>query len=77
MIWPWRRGRRPERLEGHPPGDGAPRSGEIDRLVVRQSGPGRKVTIGGIDTRLRGVVDCALPGLALAVVGIDTSVRPR
>ncbi len=72
MIWPWRRVRRPE-PESHPPGDGAPRSGEIDRLVVQQYDPGRKVTIGGIDTCLRGVLDYAPPGLALAVVGIDTS----
>ena len=47
--------------------------GEIDRLVVQQYDPGLKVTTGGIDTCLRGVLDYAPPGLELAVVGIDTS----
>jgi glycosyltransferase involved in cell wall biosynthesis len=73
MIWPWRRERRPERLGGQGPGEGAPRSGEIDRLVVQQYDPARKVTIGGIATCLRGVLDYAPPSLSLAVVGVDTS----
>ena len=73
MTWPWRRGRRSERLGGRPPGNGAPRRGEVDRLIVQQYDPGLKVTTGGIDTCLRGVLDYAPPGVALAVVGIDTS----
>lgn len=71
MIWPWRRRRRPERLGAL--GDGAPGPGEIDRLIVQQHDPARTVTIGGIDTCLRGVLDYAPSSLALGVVGIDTS----
>jgi glycosyltransferase involved in cell wall biosynthesis len=59
MSWPWRRDR--------------PAVGRIDRLIVQQHDPTRTVTIGGIDTCLRGVLDYAPPGVALAVVGIDTS----
>ena len=73
MSWPLRRGRRPERLGGQGPAEGAPRSGEVDRLIVQQHDPARKVTIGGIDTCLRGVLDYAPPSLSLAVVGVDTS----
>ena len=47
MSWPLRRGRRPERLGGQGPAEGAPRSGEIDRLIVQQHDPASKVTIGG------------------------------
>jgi glycosyltransferase involved in cell wall biosynthesis len=59
MDWPWRRRR--------------PGADEIDRLVVQQFDAGRKVTIGGIDTCLRGVLEYAPPGVQLAVVGIDSS----
>jgi glycosyltransferase involved in cell wall biosynthesis len=76
MVRPWRRGRRPERLDdasaGAAAGD-APRAGEIDRLIVQQHDPNRAVTIGGIDTCLRGVLNYAPPDVALGVVGIDTS----
>jgi glycosyltransferase involved in cell wall biosynthesis len=76
MVRPWRRGRRPERLEdastGAAAGD-APRAGEIDRLIVQQHDPNRAVTIGGIDTCMRGVLNYAPPDVALGVVGIDTS----
>ncbi len=76
MVRPWRRGRRPESLEDPSTGAAAgdpPRAGEIDRLIVQQHDPNRAVTIGGIDTCLRGVLNYAPPGVALGVVGIDTS----
>ena len=50
-----------------------PADGEIDRLVVQQYDPRRPVTIGGIDTCLRGVFDHTPPGVAVAVVGADDS----
>ncbi len=59
MSWPWRRNR--------------PGVGRIDRLVVQQYDPRRTVTIGGIVTCLRGLLDYAPPGVALAVVGVDES----
>jgi glycosyltransferase involved in cell wall biosynthesis len=63
MAWSSRRGRRGER----------PGPGTIDRLVVQQCDPRRTVTIGGIATCLRGVLDYAPPGVTLAVVGVDDS----
>lgn len=51
----------------------APRVGEIDRLVIQQYDPTCPVTIGGIDTCLRGVIEYARPGVMLAVVGVDDS----
>jgi glycosyltransferase involved in cell wall biosynthesis len=59
MTWPWRRER--------------PLAGKIDRLVVQQFDPRRTVTIGGIVTCLRGVLEYAPPGVTLAVVGVDDS----
>jgi glycosyltransferase involved in cell wall biosynthesis len=59
MTWPWRRER--------------PLAGRIDRLVVQQYDPRRTVTIGGIVTCLRGVLEYAPPDVALAVVGVDDS----
>jgi glycosyltransferase involved in cell wall biosynthesis len=56
-----------------PGSDGAPRPGEIDRLVIQQYDPLRGATIGGIDTCLRGLLDYAPEGVALAVVGVDES----
>src|ERR1700754_2525728 len=56
MTWPWRRSR--------------PGVDRIDRLVVQQYDPRRLVTIGGIDTCLRGVLEYAPPGVSLAVVGV-------
>jgi glycosyltransferase involved in cell wall biosynthesis len=75
MIWPYRRGRRPERLHGqlsNPAVGVAPRVGEIDRLIVQQHDP-RRMFIGGIETCLRGILTYAPPGLTLGVVGVDTS----
>ena len=59
MAWPWR-GERPT-------------IGRIDRLVVQQFDPRRTVTIGGIVTCLRGVLDYAPPGVTVAIVGVDDS----
>lgn len=50
-----------------------PADGEIDRLVVQQFDPRRPVTIGGIDTCLRGVLQYTPPGVTVAVVGADDS----
>jgi glycosyltransferase involved in cell wall biosynthesis len=49
----------------------APEDGEIDRLVIQQSDPRRTVTIGGIDTCLRGFFEYAPEGVELGMVGID------
>jgi glycosyltransferase involved in cell wall biosynthesis len=76
MIWPWRRARRPERLPSRTPNASvadAPGAGEIDRLIVQQHDPTRTVTIGGIETCLRGVLDHAPPAVTLGVVGVDIS----
>jgi glycosyltransferase involved in cell wall biosynthesis len=80
MIGPWRRGPCRERSESHSVGaveGDAPRPGEIDRLIVQQYDPRRAVTIGGIDTCLRGVLDYAPPGVVLGIVGVDTSDSPE
>lgn len=53
-----------------PDGDG-PAPGEIDRLIVQQHDPRRAVTIGGIETCLRGVALYAPPDVQLGVVGVD------
>jgi glycosyltransferase involved in cell wall biosynthesis len=50
-----------------------PGAGTVDRLIVQQYDPRRTVTIGGIVTCLRGVLDYAPPGVTLAVVGVDDS----
>ncbi len=49
-----------------------PHPGEIDRLVVQQYDVSA-VTIGGIDTCLRGLLNYAPPGIGLVVVGVDES----
>lgn len=49
---------------------GGPGVGQVDRLVVQQFDPRREVTIGGIVTCLRGVLDHAPPDVRLAVVGV-------
>jgi len=54
----------------------APKDGEIDRLVVQQFDVARKVTIGGIDTCIRGVLEYAPEGITRGVVGIDESGDP-
>jgi glycosyltransferase involved in cell wall biosynthesis len=70
MIWPWRK-RRPDSEAASGP---APRpTGRIDRLIVQQHDPRQTVTIGGIDTCMRGILDYAPPGEALALVGIDVA----
>jgi glycosyltransferase involved in cell wall biosynthesis len=75
MTWPWGRGRRALRLGDRSPATlvDVQRPGRIDRLIVQQYDPTRPVTIGGIDTCLRGVLDYAPPGVAMAVVGVDQS----
>jgi len=52
-------------------GNGAPVPGEIDRLLVQQYDISRAVTIGGIDTCIRGLLEYAPPGVELAIVGVD------
>jgi glycosyltransferase involved in cell wall biosynthesis len=59
MARPWRR-------EG-------PAAGTIDRLIVQQYDPRSTVTIGGIVTCLRGVLEYAPSDVSLAVVGVDDS----
>jgi glycosyltransferase involved in cell wall biosynthesis len=43
---------------------------EVDRLVVQHYDPRPVLTIGGIDTCLRGVLEYAPPGVTVAVVGV-------
>ncbi|HTK67298.1 MAG TPA: glycosyltransferase [Pseudonocardia sp.] len=43
----------------------------IDRLLVQQFDISRAVTIGGIDTCIRGLLEYAPPGVDLAIVGVD------
>ena len=50
-----------------------PPAGTVDRLIVQQFDPRSTVTIGGIVTCLRGVLEYAPPGVRLAVVGVDDS----
>jgi glycosyltransferase involved in cell wall biosynthesis len=54
----------------------APQDLEIDRLVVQQYDIARAVTIGGIDTCIRGLLDYAPDGVALGIVGIDETSPP-
>jgi glycosyltransferase involved in cell wall biosynthesis len=49
-----------------------PRPGEIDRLVVQQYDVSA-LTIGGIDTCIRGLLNYAPPGIGIVVVGVDES----
>src|SRR5207248_6991602 len=54
----------------------APMDGEIDRLVVQQFDVARAVTIGGIDTCIRGLLEYAPEGVELGVVGVDETDTP-
>lgn len=54
----------------------APGHGEIDRLVIQQSDPRRAVTIGGIDTCLRGFFEYAPEDVRLGLVGIHEPGSP-
>ena len=49
----------------------SPRPGDVDRLLVQQYDISRAVTIGGIDTCIRGLLEYAPPGVELAIVGVD------
>jgi glycosyltransferase involved in cell wall biosynthesis len=55
----------------------APEDGEIDRLVIQQYDVARAVTIGGIDTCIRGLLEYAPEGIRLAVVGVDELGSPE
>lgn len=52
------------------------RSEEVDRLIVQQYDIGRAVTIGGIDTCIRGMLEYAPPGVEIAIVGVDEGSVP-
>ena len=54
--------------------DIAPR--EVDRLIVQQYDIGRTVTIGGIDTCIRGLLEYAPTGIEFAIVGVDEGSVP-
>ena len=56
MAWPWRRER--------------PGVERIDRLIVQQYDAQRTLTIGGIDTCLRGVLEYSPPDVTIGVVGV-------
>jgi glycosyltransferase involved in cell wall biosynthesis len=58
------------------PAGRAPRRGEVDRLIVQQYDIGRTVTIGGIDTCLRGLLEYAPTGVQIAIVGVDEGTVP-
>ena len=70
MIWPWRR-RRPDSEAASAP------TGRTDRLIVQQHDPRQTVTIGGIDTCMRGILDYAPSDETLALVGIDVAGRNK
>jgi hypothetical protein len=70
MIWPWRK-RRPDSEAASGP------TGRIDRLIVQQHDPRQTVTIGGIDTCVRGILDYAPSDETLALVGIDVAGRNK
>ncbi|HEY0816744.1 MAG TPA: glycosyltransferase [Pseudonocardia sp.] len=63
MVLPWRRER--------------PAVEKIDRLIVQQYDPRPTVTIGGISTCLRGVLDYTPPDVTVAVVGVEDAVSPE
>lgn len=63
-------------VSGGVTGRRGPRPGEIDRLLVQQFDIGRAVTIGGIDTCIRGLLEYAPPGVELAIVGVDDRSTP-
>lgn len=56
--------------------DRAPRPGGVDRLIVQQYDIGHTVTIGGIDTCIRGLLEYAPPGVEIAIVGVDEGSVP-
>ncbi len=74
MIWPWRK-RRPDSEAASGPAPGP--TGRIDRLIVQQHDPRQTVTIGGIDTCMRGILDYAPSDETLALVGIDVAGRRK
>ena len=49
---------------------------EVDRLIVQQYDIARAVTIGGIDTCIRGLLQYAPPGIEIAIVGVDEGSMP-
>jgi glycosyltransferase involved in cell wall biosynthesis len=55
---------------------GKPRPGEVDRLLVQQLDISRPVTIGGIVTCIKGLLEYAPPGVELAIVGVDDGSSP-
>jgi glycosyltransferase involved in cell wall biosynthesis len=55
----------------------APEDGELDRLLIQQVDIGRTVTIGGIDTCIRGLLDYAPEGVRLGIVGVDELGSPE
>src|SRR5581483_1087111 len=57
--------------------DAKPRPGEIDRLLVQQLDISRSVTIGGIVTCIKGLLEYAPSGVALALVGVDDGSSPN
>ena len=61
--------------------DRAPRPGGVDRLIVQQYDTGHTVTIGGIDTCLRGLLEYAPPGVEIGDRrggrGLGTGARAR
>lgn len=56
---------------------GGPRPGEVDRLLVQQLDISRPVTIGGIVTCIKGLLEYAPPGVELAIVGVDDGSDPN
>lgn len=52
------------------------RPGVVDRLIVQQYDIGRTVTIGGIDTCIRGLLEYAPPGVEIGIVGVDEGSVP-
>ncbi len=49
---------------------------EVDRLIIQQYDIARSVTIGGIDTCIRGLLEYAPPGVEIAIVGVDEGGVP-
>ena len=74
MIWPWRK-RRPDSEAASGPAPGP--TGRIDRLIVQQHDPRQTVTIGGIDTCMRGILDYAPPGRGAGARRSSTSTGQR
>ena len=54
-----------------------PRPGEVDRLIIQQYDITRAVSIGGIDTCLRGICRYLPADESVAVVGVDTGSGPE